>query len=159
MSSNTLSCSLSWTFSNWIYISRKFKARSNIKWKKKQIREATVIFSARQKGNQKVSYSEKLKTRNISWLSGYCKFRHRLRPYLDSRFRSIFRNFLVSEMPAVEMNEKNTWVLHSQRCLLLFVIDSFVTYCVHFQTIELNEILQSLTRICLAALWKIVSVQ
>ena len=119
-----------------------------------------------------------LKTRNISWLSGYCKFRSRLEPCLDSRFKAIFKNLPISEMPAVqfnncenrrisferksnqEMNGKNTCAclvaLHSQNCLRLFLLDLLGTSCVHFQTIELNE---SLTTICLTAIWIIVLLQ
>ena len=37
--------------------------------------------------------------------------------------------------------------LHSQNCLRLFPLDLQGIYCMHFQTIELNEILQSLTTI------------
>ena len=44
-----------------------------------------------------------------------------------------------------EMNGKNRCaylgILHGQNCLLLFVWNSPGAYCVHFQTIELNEIL------------------
>ena len=62
------------------------------------------------------------------------------------------------------MNGKNTsacayaGALHrsSQICLRLFLLDLHGTYCVHFQTIELNEILQSVTRTCLPATWRIV---
>ena len=45
------------------------------------------------------------------------------------------------------MNGKNTCIfslgaLQSQNCFLLFLLDSHKTYCVHFQTVEPNEILQ-----------------
>ena len=52
-----------------------------------------------------MSLSVRLKTRNITWLSGYCTFRSR--PCLDSRFRPIFRNSPVSEMPAVQVSRPN----------------------------------------------------
>ena len=48
--------------------------------------------------------------------------------------------------------------LHSQNCLRLFVLDSHGTYCMHFQTFKdliYSEIIQSVTIICLLAIWKI----
>ena len=124
-----------------------------------------------------MSHSVRLKTRNISRLSGYCKFRYRLRSCLGSRFRSIFRNCPVLEMLAVQFSNfeilsisferihgKNTLaylgVFNSQNCLrLFFLLDSHGSYCVHLKKIELSDILQSLTTNCLAAIWRIVLLQ
>ena len=49
--------------------------------------------------------------------------------------------------------------IHSQNCHQLFLLDSHRTYRVHFPTIEVNDIPQSLTAICLSAIWRIVLVQ
>ena len=56
------------------------------------------------KGNKKVPHSVRIKIRNPSWFSGYYILRSRIKPGLDSRFRSIFRNFPVSEMLAVQFS-------------------------------------------------------
>ena len=103
-----------------------------------------------------MSHSVRLKTRNISRLSGYCKFRYRLRSCLGSRFRSIFRNCPVLEMLAVQFSNfeilsisferthgKNTraylGVFSSRNCLRFFLLDSHGSYCVHLK--QLNSMI------------------
>ena len=57
------------------------------------------------------------KARNILWLSGCCKSRSGSGLSLDSRFRSIYRNFRVSEMPAVQFsNCGNQYISFEHKC-------------------------------------------
>ena len=118
----------------------KFISRQDQTLKKNYINHITAL-SARQKGNKKASRSLTLKTRSISWLSGYFK----------SRSRSIFEIFLsqkclqfssVIVKRNMHRNEKERderlsgHFLHSQNCLRLFILDPHGTYCAHFQAIE-----------------------
>ena len=130
-----------------------------------------------------MSHSVCLKIRTNSWLSRYSSFLYRLKLSLHFRFRSIFRNFRFREglqfssvivqtcalvLSANINNGKKTHariiigVLHSPNCLLpffFFFLDSHGTYCVHFQTMKLNDIRQRFTTICLPAIRRIVLLQ
>ena len=113
-----------------------------------------------------------LKTRNISWLSGCCK----------SRFRSNFRKFLDSEMPAVQFNNcekfhisfepkhnknmkwKNMCIylgaFHSQNCFKAFFIwirtELIVCISKLLNTLFIPLFFSGVTTICLPAIWRIV---
>ena len=94
-----------------LYSSRHFKTRSNLK--KKQIIESTDhnnFLSKEKKEIKKCPILCDSRKRN-------CKFRSRLRPCLDSRFRSLIRNFPVTEigLPAVQYSNYENLCISFER--------------------------------------------